>query len=302
MNRSPALAILSAAALLIPGAMPAFAAPSGATAVAVSLASGMQSGRTSRAGRDRNYSPAEIRAEAEAAVAGSGLPCTMSGVRLAGQTSTRQRVYEVSCATTPGFLVVVSEPVTTFNCIQLAANAEAMRRQDPEADVGLQCVVPANLDIIPVVRSIAQQAGVGCTVDEGRLIGLIETRPVYEVGCQGADGFLVQQNATGFTTQECITAEDRAQCRFTTLAEQSAGIRAALVGTEAAGCDVQDVRYMGRNDNGRFFEAKCAAGDGYIARIGAEATAQQVYPCATAQQIGGGCTIGTTPAAVTTQE
>ncbi len=59
---------------------------------------------------------------------------------------------------------------------------------------------------------------------------------------------------------------------------------------------------MGSNANGRFVEVKCAAeGEGYIARIKDDAT-QQIYPCATAQRIGGGCTLTPAPAAAPASE
>ncbi|WP_419756354.1 hypothetical protein [Brevundimonas sp.] len=54
---------------------------------------------------------------------------------------------------------------------------------------------------------------------------------------------------------------------------------------------------MGRNANGVFYEAKCEGADGVIARVNAENVVQQIYPCATAQQIGGGCKLTTAPAA-----
>ena len=38
------------------------------------------------------------------------------------------------------------------------------------------------------------------------------------------------------------------------------------------------------------------AGDGFIARV-KDGSTQQVYPCATAQQVGGGCTLTPAPAA-----
>ena len=66
---------------------------------------------------------------------------------------------------------------------------------------------------------------------------------------------------------------------------------------EAAGCDVTEARLMGQNANGMFYEAKCAGADGVIARVNAENVVQQIYPCATAQRIGGGCTLTPAPAA-----
>jgi hypothetical protein len=43
---------------------------------------------------------------------------------------------------------------------------------------------------------------------------------------------------------------------------------------------------------------KCAAeGQGFITRLNNAGVTQQVYPCATAQRIGGGCTLTPAPAA-----
>ena len=53
---------------------------------------------------------------------------------------------------------------------------------------------------------------------------------------------------------------------------------------------------MGQNANGMFYEAKCEGADGVIARLNAENAVQQIYPCATAQRIGGGCKLTTAPA------
>ena len=54
---------------------------------------------------------------------------------------------------------------------------------------------------------------------------------------------------------------------------------------------------MGRNANGVFYEAKCDGADGVIARLNDQNAVQQIYPCATAQQIGGGCKLTPAPAA-----
>ena len=85
--------------------------------------------------------------------------------------------------------------------------------------------------------------------------------------------------------------------RFTTTAENATFVKALLAGSEAASCNVVEARLMGQNANGMFYEAKCDGADGVIARVNAENAVQQIYPCATAQRIGGGCKLTTAPAA-----
>ncbi|MNC79779.1 hypothetical protein D3C75_1323580 [compost metagenome] len=58
---------------------------------------------------------------------------------------------------------------------------------------------------------------------------------------------------------------------------------------------------MGQNANGRFIEMTCAGADGAIIRQNAEKAILQVYPCAEAAMIGGGCKLTTTPPAATPQ-
>ncbi|WP_395943169.1 hypothetical protein [Brevundimonas sp.] len=120
---------------------------------------------------------------------------------------------------------------------------------------------------------------------------------MYEAGCSDGAGFWLKQLNNAWTKTPCIQVlAENGTCAFTTTAENAAFVKAYFAGSEAASCDVTEARLMGRNANGTFYEAKCAAGDGVIARLNAENVVQQVYPCATAQQIGGGCKLTTAPA------
>ncbi|MNL38026.1 hypothetical protein D3C87_1602070 [compost metagenome] len=126
---------------------------------------------------------------------------------------------------------------------------------------------------------------------------------VYEIGCAGADGYRIQRASTGWEKTECLQVlQQNATCSFTTPAEQAATVKSWLTGSEAAACDVQQVRLMGFNSNGRFYEATCAGADGVIVRFNTEMAVQQVYPCAIAEKIGGGCKLTTTAPAATTPE
>ena len=244
--------------------------------------------------------PEEIKAAAQAQATAAGLTCQVTEAVNPGVTAEQVKIYEAACASGPGYILIASTPPQSFDCLELAGTAYTARLRDPAADVGQQCVLPANQNGLAVIGGWARDAGVSCTVDEAVAIGKSDRNNiVYEVGCAGADGYWLEKVATGWQLQDCLqVASVGGTCRFTTAQEQADGFEPKLAGTEASACDVSQVRLMGQNANGRFYEAKCAAeGEGYIARVSAEGATQQIYPCATAQRIGGGCTLTPAPAA-----
>lgn len=244
--------------------------------------------------------PDELRTAAQAQLVAAGANCQVTEATLPGITLEQQPIYEAACAEGPGYIVIASTPPQAIDCLELAGTAATARLRDPAADVGQQCVLPANQNGLSVIGGWAREAGVACTIDEAIAIGKSDANNVvYEVGCAGADGYWLERVATGWKLQDCLQiASVGGTCRFTTAQEQAEGFKPKLAGTEAAACDVTQVRLMGSNANGRFYEAKCAAeGEGYIARIDNAGVTQQIYPCATAQRIGGGCTLTPTPAA-----
>lgn len=243
--------------------------------------------------------PEEIQAAAQTQITAAGLACQVTEAANPGVTAEQVKIYEAACATGPGYIVIASTPPQSFDCLELAGTAYTARLRDPAADVGQQCVLPANQNGLAVIGGWARDAGATCTVDQAVAIGKSdENNIVYEVGCAGADGYWLEKVATGWKLQDCLqVASVGGTCRFTTAQEQADGFEPKLAGTEASACDVSQVRLMGQNANGRFYEAKCAAGgEGYIARVSTEGATQQIYPCATAQRIGGGCTLTPAPA------
>lgn len=171
------------------------------------------------------------------------------------------------------------------------------RERDPAAAAGTLCTLPANQNLNAVLGDYATRAGVLCTVNEGMAIGRGANGAVfYEVGCDGSDGYRLERTGDTFVKTPCLQlASQGYTCRFSTKAEQAADLQKLLVGTNAAACAPTDLRYMGGNANGEFVEAKCTTeGQGFIARI-KEGLVQQVYPCATAQNIGGGCKLTNAP-------
>ncbi|HYC96661.1 hypothetical protein [Brevundimonas sp.] len=262
-----------------------------------------------RARRDRNLrqtrrnaepSPEQNRAAAQTLLTAAGISCQVSEATLLGVTAEQHSTYEAVCPGGPGYLVIGSTPPQTFNCIELAGQAETSRLRDPAADVGQQCTLPVNLAPVPVLSAYAREAGIDCTVDQASAIGKSPAgNLIYEIGCTDRDGYWLEKADGAWKKTPCwdLALQD-APCRYSTPAESLEVWKTILAGTEAAACDVQQARRAGRDAQGlTVYEVKCGAGDGYFARVNDTWTAQRVHPCATAQAIGGGCTLTVVPAA-----
>ena len=231
----------------------------------------------------------------------AGVTCRVVEANVIGQTTDRQRVtYEAACATGPGYILVNSIPPEARDCVLLAAQAETERAANPNADVGVQCAIAQNKDVVRAVSGYATEAGIACTVDQGAPLGrTAENTLIYEVGCAGVDGYRIEKAATGWTATECaIVASQNATCRFSTPEEAAATLKTRLVGSPASECDVTASRYMGSASGNRVYEAKCGAGGGYVVIFSPRFEPLNVYPCEQAQRIGGGCRLTTVAAAV----
>lgn len=248
--------------------------------------------------------PEQNLAAAQAQLTALGKSCQMTEAALLGRDPQQNAIYETACEGGPGYIIIASTPPLAVDCFELAGTAATARARNPEANVGQQCTLPVNDNSLTVIGGWARDAGATCNVDQAVAIGKsMNGNMIYEVGCAGADGYWLEKTATGWDLQDCMqVASADGVCNFTTVAEQTAGFRSKLVGTDAAGCDVQELRLMGHNANGRFYEARCAANDGFIVRVNTAGVTQQVYPCATAQNIGGGCRLtgAAAPAAAAT--
>ncbi len=241
--------------------------------------------------------PEENKVAAQAVAVAAGLTCQVSDANRLGVNTEQQVLFEVACADGPGYILQASTPPQTYNCMELLGQAFRARQRDPAADVGQQCAMAHNVDLVSFVSAYAHEAGVTCAVDQAAVIGKSTAgNLVYEAGCPGADGYWLEKTATGWQVTDCLeVALTHETCSFTTTEEQAAGFQGKLAGTDASGCQVTQVRLMGSNNNGRFYEAKCAVGDGYIARVNTAGQTQQVYACAIAQHIGDGCKLTPAP-------
>lgn len=230
----------------------------------------------------------------------AGVTCQVVEANVIGQTTDRQRVtYEAACASGPGYILVNSIPPEARDCVLLAAQAEADRAANPNADVGAQCVIAQNKDVARAVAGYAAEAGIACTVDEGAPLGrTADNTLIYEVGCAGLDGYRIEKTATGWSTTECaVIVTQNSTCRFSTAEEQAATLKARVAGSEAEACDVVQARYIGASAGDTLYEAKCSAGNGVIVRFTPEHVVRQVFPCEAAQRIAGGCRLTTIAAA-----
>lgn len=246
--------------------------------------------------------PEELVASAQLLATAAGTACQVTEATELGLTVTQEAVYEAACATGPGYILIATTPAQAVDCVLLNGQANLVRASDPEADVGQQCALPANQNVVAVLQAYATEAGVDCIVDEASAIGKTDDgNLMYEVGCQDKDGYWLEKTASGWTTTACWELVGRrTTCRFTPAAESYGAWKGILAGTTAAACDVQQTRLMGKDSADlTIYELKCASGDGYLARVNAEHRAQRVHTCAEAVNIGGGCQIGVAPAATT---
>ena len=230
----------------------------------------------------------------------AGVTCQVVEANVIGQTADQARItYEAACATGPGYILVNSIPPEARDCVLLAAQAEIDRAANPNADVGAQCAIAQNKDVARAVASYASQAGIACTVDAGAPLGrTAENTLIYEVGCNGLDGYRIEKAATGWIKTECaVIVTQNSTCRFSTPEEQAATLKARLADSDAAACDVVQSRYVGSAAGDTIYEAKCGAGNGMFIRFTPEFTVRQTYACEIAQRIGGGCRLTTVAAA-----
>jgi len=261
-----------------------------------------QAGRSSRArpaqrpAPARQPTPEENMAAAQAAATAANLGCQVAQARYLGEDAAKTKGYEIQCSEGPGYIVLASTPPQSFNCLELANSAVNRRRTEGEAaDVGSQCQFPENLDVVRAVKPTAAQAGVSCDIDQARILGLKpEGGLIWEVGCKESEGFWVEQTDGAWVSKPCLLSATNQKCEFTTVAEQASTWRPKLVGSAAAACDLQEIRFLGRNPNGDYYELRCGSADGWLVRVVNNAVTAG-WECASAQAkaIGGGCRMTT---------
>lgn len=243
--------------------------------------------------------PEQIKASAQAVLGQTSAQCQVTEAASLGVTAEQQAGFEVACASGPGYLLIASTPPKAFDCVELSGQAVTARERDPNADVGQQCTLPANQDVVRVINAYAQEAGVTCTVDQAAAIAKsTEGNVIYEVGCANADGWWIEKAGGAWKTTPCWDlALSNQTCRYTTADEGKAGWTAALANTPASACVVDQARRVGRDAQGlTVYEVKCGGGEGYFARLNDAWATQRVQTCAEAANVAGGCTLTTAAA------
>lgn len=254
--------------------------------------------RQPRDRRGRALSPEEVTQRAQAAATAGGLSCQVTESSLLGQTNENDDLFEVACAGGVGYILTSATPPLTFDCVLLAAQADRVRAEGGEVAANSTCALPGNQNVALAIAGFASEAGITCQVDAGKALGATpEGNLVYEVGCAGVDGYHIEKTAQGWNKTDCLQAMGmNLSCEFTTAAEQVAGFQPLLVDTAIDDCQAQQIGLLAQNDTGRFIEVKCASGEGYVAQV-KDNVVGQVYPCALAVRIGGGCKLTAVPAA-----
>jgi len=236
--------------------------------------------------------PAEVRAAIQNLAQQTGRECQLVDSRRVGFDAQHNPIYEAACANSLGYVFVAGAPPTVKDCVQLSSAARSARDQNPSADVGALCELPANADMIRVVADMAATAGVTCQIDDVLAAGERNSAVIYEVGCAGSDGYWLQPGKAGLQKVEClqIMAEGGA-CQLTTGEEQAASVAHWLRSAHQVDCQVQEARYMGSAAGSSFYEARCQAGNGYVAELDEEKVVRRVLRCEDAINLGGGCVL-----------
>lgn len=232
----------------------------------------------------------------------------MTEANLRGQTGDMRSVYEVACANNFGYLALTGKEATAeaaaiepafIECSEAKVTYDRQLAATPDAPPPPKCDLPTNDNFLAVYTSMAAQAGLDCTVDDGIIVGRKGAISVYEIGCAGVQGARINRTAeNGWEKASCLElAQANVTCTYTTKEETIASAKAWFASNEATNCDISDVRYMGANANGAFYEAACNGKEGFIARLNNAKAVEQVYACSVAQQIGDGCKLSTVEAA-----
>lgn len=236
-----------------------------------------------RLGRD-----ATATAAGQDAIDRAGLSCRVTNGRLRGRDASGAAHYEVACSDGPGFIVIGAPPYQATSCLLLAGARPGS---------GGSCRLSENADTRRHYARMAASAGVDCALERGRVVGLSPREGfIYEVSCAGPGGFWLEQSDDGWLVTDCLTVSSQGgECRLTSRREDRAAFGARLAGTDLAGCDVSDVRAMGRAGDGAYFEVRCGSGDSVVARFDPPEVLTEVIPCAEADLVGGGCRRTPTP-------
>ncbi|HEX3366769.1 hypothetical protein [Phenylobacterium sp.] len=248
-------------------------------------------------------------ADAPAIIQAAGIECPVSDARLAGKgakdpkTGLQPSVYEVACGPgSIGFLLQTNgtAPPNVFSCLVANYPADMTKPGNP-------CILPANLDLMPAIATLAAKAKVPCTPDGVRGIGQTATNTIFEVSCPGGAGYMVTASAPLLVSKDasalnCLAydaANANVKCMMGTPAARLA-IADKFAATANVGCTVKDRRFVGLlTDGTEGYEFSCADGKGWIVKANTTGQVTQSLDCAKVPP--GTCTLTDTRAATAEQ-
>src|SRR5690606_5583169 len=234
----------------------------------------------------------------------AGVACQIADARYIAQDSkTKNKFYEIDCAQGLGFVIEAGGGKSiAYDCISTSP---------PEGGKAgaLVCALPGNANSKADLGALVQKGGVACTVDKARTVGASSSNSFFEVLCNGGAGYIVQAGSPptadkAVLVTPCIAYDDAGAQISCTLSDKAA--RLAVIDQYAAqannGCQVKDRRYVLSSKAGdTYYEASCQDGKGYIYKVDASGKLAQTLDCASADHIGGGCTLTDTRAAKSEQ-
>ena len=242
----------------------------------------------------------EVQAEAQAALTATNTHCQLTNAVSPGRSGTAN-IFEVACQDGLGFILTDGAQPTSRNCIIVAQQAEEARAADPAAPAQVTCSLPENANTDQIMAGYIQAASISCQVDETRWVGRTASgEERYEVGCANADGFWLRVDNTGQYEGrlECIEVMAAGgECRLTTPEEQMAGYQAQFASVAPQSCSPEAVRFVGANEEFRFYELKCSEGFGFIGQTDPLGAPLDARDCARPQIVPGGCTLTDSSAA-----
>ena len=237
-----------------------------------------------RARQPQPPTPEEVMAAATPLAAASAPACQVTEAALRGAREDGTKLYEIACASGPGYLIEAAAAGPKANdCVLQWSYGEMARENDPSADVGLQCELPGNQNPMEVIVGYGREAGVECQVDRAQAVAI----DVYELGCASRDGWRIEKTNGAWKATPCwdFVLRTDAVCKFSTEEEIRATWPQLVAGSDAAACVPANVAWIGDNaERGSFYEIACQTGEGIIVRF-KDGAAQQTYSCVDAPQI-----------------
>lgn len=230
---------------------------------------------------------------AQDAVRRVGIDCQVMAAMALGSDVNGVPQYEVTCEDGPGYILVGAPVDEAIDCLALASPTRSEGRRVSRSRT---CRLPGNRNTITILARMARQAGMGCRVDEGALVGVSPDRvPIYEIGCARSAGGWIEHTRSGWRVTDCMTIEAQGNsCRFTSPNEQMVLFRDRLPASALSVCNPVGARYMGQGPSGSFYEADCGGNRGVVVAFNEAGEFQEIIPCVEAGQVGDGCGSGRT--------